>query len=125
MALTEQNLIALNFKEASSIAVIKETKPKAPRKPAKMSEEQRNKRIAEYQDYWTGFINDYDAEIYAKLEKIAKKQYSKDEELANFEEQFYQNFIMNDECYNKKINRYYSNKGHQRLVNLRNLAENK
>lgn len=126
LTLTENNLITLKLKESVSVSEkVKEVKPKGPKKPAKMSETQREKRIEEYNNYWSGFSNDEDAEIYDKLVKIAKKQYSKDEALANFEEEFYQHFMLNDDYdySKKKINRYYCGKAHQKLINLRQKAE--
>lgn len=123
MRLTEHNLIALNLKIKPQ-SVTKVVKSKVQKNQTKMTDKRRTKLMEEYQEYWNSFTNGYDAEIYDKMVKIAKKQYSKDEELAKFEEDFFQHFIKNDEYVKstKKINRYYSERGHQKLINLREKA---
>lgn len=124
LALTVENLNAVN--PAAAVVVekpIKEkAKAKAAPKPKKMSDKQRNELIANYKSYWDSFLNREHNEIYHILRKIAKKQYSKDAELAKFEEEFYQHFIANDEKFNNELNNYYDVKLHNKLIKLREEA---
>lgn len=122
LALTVENLNAINPEPV--VAEKPKAKAKAAPKPRKMTDEQRNKLIANYREYWDSFINNEHNEIYVMLRKIAKKQYSKDEELAKFEEEFYQHFMANDEKFNEKYNRYYDQRLHNYLFRLRKQAEN-
>lgn len=125
LALTVENLNAVNPAAAVVEKPIKDkpkAKAKAAPKPKKMSDEQRNKLIANYREYWNSFINNEHNEIYVMLRKIAKKQYSKDAELAKFEEEFYQHFIANDKKFNNELNDYYDVKLHNKLIKLREEA---
>ncbi len=89
-------------------------KQKKTRGPQKMSDEYRNKRIEIYSNYWEAYVNGWDNDIYHALQKIAKKKYSVDSKLADFEEQFFQNYMKNGEKY-----KLYSDKEHEKLVKMR------
>ena len=56
--------------------------------------------------------------IYRLLENVAKKRYSKNKEVAQFQEAFYKRFMENDEMYME-----YDQKLHNHLLDLRFQAE--
>jgi len=82
-------------------------------------------KLEEEQEWLNDLLEDYitgeDNEIYNRLVKIAKKKYSKGEGVAEFQEQFFQNFITNDKKLNDNL--YNLNK-HMKLIKLRNQIEN-
>lgn len=118
LALTMENLQALNQEVNQVSASMPKQKAQKEKVKRKMSDTQRSELIKNYQNYWNSFINDENDEIYTFLRKIAKKQYSKDPELAKYEEEFYQHFIAND-----KMNNLYSERWHNYLIRLRKRAE--
>ncbi len=118
LALTMENLQAINQEVNQVPTLAPKLKEKKEKVERKMSDTKRNELIKNYQNYWNSFINDENDEIYTFLRKIAKKQYSKDPELAKYEEEFYQHFIAND-----KMNNLYSERWHNYLIRLRKRAE--
>jgi hypothetical protein len=56
-----------------------------------------------------------------QLENIAKKKYSKNDELREFQEAFYQDFMRNDK-FEGYSNRIHSEKLHNRLLKMREKA---
>jgi len=92
LPLTKANLELLGFKEVSPA---KPAKPAKPKKTRKTSTAQINKEKAFYNTRLNEFNEGEHMEVYYLLEKIAKRKYHKNEELAAFQEDFYQNFIKN------------------------------
>lgn len=61
---------------------------------------------------------DNHAEIYDRLENIAKGKYLKGQGVKEFQEQFFINFITNGEAYNDYENKFHY-KSHLKLIKLR------
>ena len=67
------------------------------------------------------YLEDYKdnhAEIYDKLENIAKGKYLKGHGVKEFQEQFFIDFIVGGEAFNNYRNKFHY-KSHKKLLNLR------
>jgi len=96
-------------------------------KKRKMRATDRNKYIKlidEYKQIRKNFVSGTESRpgyIYDFLQKIARKNYSKDPEFATFQEHFYKTFMSQDEF----ISAEYDKKKHNSLVRLRKNADKK
>lgn len=126
---SDNNYMLLTRKNLNKINGVNETPPKKrkPANPKEMSDKVRQKIKDEYQTYWNEFLEDDNNEIYTKLKKVAKREYSKDARLAEFQEEFFQFFMKNDKRLVDKryINNLYSKKYHDVLVQLREKVDTK
>ena len=80
-----------------------------------------NKRLEALKQHYNylkkEYLDDHHAEIYGELAKIAKMQYAKTPECAQFQEEFYQDYF----TYNWK-SRYHTTIQEDRLIKLREKA---
>ena len=79
-------------------------------------------------DKYNQLLTDYkngtekkEGDIYRFLQKVAKREYYKDAEFAQFQELFFQKFIKTDEY----ISAEYNEKLHDKLVALRDKADSR
>ncbi len=81
-----------------------------------------NVKLEQEKEWLNELLDDYkegdNNEIYIRLRNIAKKKYLKDEEVAEYQEKFFVNFIKNGESMNKYSN-LYNKKLHDKLISLR------
>lgn len=78
-------------------------------------------KLEKEQELLNSLLVDYKdnhADIYSRLENIAKGKYLKGDGVKEFQEQFFVDFIINGESYNNYQNMYH-HKLHKRLLNLR------
>lgn len=79
-------------------------------------------KLEKEQEWLNGLLNDYitgdNNEIYSRLKNIAKKKYLKGDGVAEFQEQFFINFITNGESLNNFNNLFHS-KSHNNLIKVR------
>ena len=113
LSLTKHNLIALGLNPVHEQVSIKEIKEKTTRK---MSDKEREKTKNAYKLWLDDFITGDNNEIYENLHNIAKKKYSKDAQLAEFQEQFLQDFIKMDKPFKHSL---YRKDLHNNLLKMR------
>lgn len=98
-SLTEENLIALGLKKTEPVSdpvspVPEKTIKTNTKKERVMSDKVRQQNIDWYNMLMQEFLSDNTIDsLYEQLALIAKKKYKKDAKLAEFQEQFYQEFI--------------------------------
>lgn len=121
VGLTKDNLIKLGLRPATPkqdppVKRAKITNPNPA--PKNMSEKMFEKEKGYYYVYLDDFKNGHNAEIYDVLVNIAKRKYSKYENVKEFQEEFYQNFMKIDDDYDS-----YSEEDHKKLEKLRAKAD--
>lgn len=84
-----------------------------------VTDELRRKKIAQYEKDWRNYMTGNDeGNIYDKLIKIAKKKYSIDRQMAQYEENLLQRYLERGEA-SDMFNEYYHNK----VIEAREIAD--
>jgi len=116
VGLTKDNLMKMGLRPPTpkKETPVKRKPTRIRNTPKNMSDKIFEREKSYYDIYLEDFKNAIHNEIYDFLEKIAKRKYSKYENMKEFQEEFYQNFMKIDNKY-----RLYYETGHKRLEKLR------